>query len=88
MNKEGRYLLERIVNWWDDEKEFIGDFVEEIRAYLAEPEKKREPMSEEKINAKMAEYFLENDIQFRFGFMEGVYFAEKHHGIGGEDAAL
>ena len=35
MSKE-KYLLQKIVSWWDDDKEFIGDFVEEIRAYLAE----------------------------------------------------
>ena len=36
MTKE-KYLLQKIVSWWDDDKEFIGDFVEEIRAYIAEP---------------------------------------------------
>ena len=36
MSKE-RDLLRRVVGWWDDDKEFIGDFVEEIRNYLVEP---------------------------------------------------
>ena len=49
MTKE-KYLLQKIVSWWDDDKEFIGDFVEEIRVYLAEPEVKREALSEEEKN--------------------------------------
>ena len=43
MSKE-RDLLQRVVGWWDDDKEFIGDFVEEIRNYLAEPMQDEAPV--------------------------------------------
>ena len=43
MSKE-RDLLQRVVGWWDDDKEFIGDFVEEIRNYLAESTQDEEPI--------------------------------------------
>ena len=44
MTKE-KYLLQKIVSWWDDDKEFIGDFVEEIRAYLAEQTQDEKPVA-------------------------------------------
>ena len=45
MSDKARYLLERMVNWWDDEEESIRQFVEDIRAYLAEEENKSDPNS-------------------------------------------
>ena len=59
----------------------------DLEALVASVElkKKRKPLTEEEINKKMAEYFLENDTQFRFGFMEGVLWAEEHHGISGKE---
>ena len=44
MSKE-KYLLQKIVSWWDDDKEFIGDFVEEIRNYLVEPTQDEKPVA-------------------------------------------
>ena len=78
MTDRARELLEKIVHWWDDDKEFIGDFVEEIRAYLAEPEVKREVLSDEDIDREL----IKNDYYSR-SFTAGVRFAEKHHGVTG-----
>ena len=80
MTDKARELLEQIVAWWDDDKEFIGDFVEEIRAYLAEPEVK--PLIDEEI---VQAYEDASFIGTMTAFVAGVRFAEKHHGIGGGD---
>ena len=80
MSKE-RELLEQIVAWWDDDKEFIGDFVEEIRAYLAEPDVKREQFSDDVVADS---YFQVQPILGEYlKFKAGFRIAEKMHGIGG-----
>ena len=77
MTDKARELLKQIVAWWDDDKEFIGDFVDEIRAYLAEPEVKRDAAFE----AMKEKCPYSGD--FRGAFYDGWLCAEKHHGIGG-----
>ena len=79
MSKE-REFFQRIVDWYDDDAENVAKFVEEIRAYLAQPEVKREVLSEEEIDREL----IKNDYYSR-SFTAGVRFAEKHHGIGGGD---
>ena len=86
MTDRARELLRRILVHleWTDEAGANEPLEEEIRAYLAEPEVKREVLSEDKIY----EGFLDmNSIAFtnRGAFGCGVRFAEKHHGIGGGD---
>lgn len=82
MSKE-KYLLQKIVSWWDDDKEFIGDFVEEIRAYLAQPEVKREQFSDDVVADS---YFQVQPILGEYlKFKAGFRIAEKMHGIGGGD---
>ena len=54
----------------------------EIRAFLdAEPARK--PMSEEEIDSKFA---LDGSMFSSYtAFKQGIRYAEKHHGIGGDD---
>lgn len=82
MSKE-REFFQRIVDWYDDDAENVAKFVEEIRAYLAEPEVKRKVLSDEDIDREL----IKNDYYSwcSGSFFAGVRFAEKHHGIGGED---
>lgn len=56
---------------------------QEIRAYLAEPEVKREALSEDEIDSLFT--CDETSPEYEHGFRDGIWFAEKHHGIGGED---
>lgn len=85
MTDKARELLERAIEALDFDRGIDAyDLMEEIRTYLAEPEVKREALSEDKIY----EGFLDmNSIAFtnRGAFGCGVRFAEKHHGIGGKD---
>ena len=87
MTDKARELLERTLkqlNPWHPgmgEQQFDYTLREEIRAYLAEPEVKREPLSDEYIKI----HFWRRSEDYRFGFVNGVRFAEKHHGIGGGD---
>ena len=55
--------------------------VEQISAYLAEPEVKREPLSLTEI---AREYPYANEHEF-WWFIRGIRFAEKHHSIGVEE---
>lgn len=94
MTDKARELLERaleelIEQNLDLQSEFYtgGEWeepkvIEEIRAYLAEPKKKRERLSDAFI------YQVGNRrviAEFNDEFHAGVRFAEKHHGIGGGD---
>ena len=82
MSRE-RELLERAIEEWDSNRDLyeFHKVMEEIRAYLAEPEVKREALSVEEIDQEL----LKNDYYSR-SFTAGVRFAEKHHGIGGDNA--
>lgn len=75
MTDRARELLERALLYVD----VLCPIYEEIRAYLAEPEVKREALSEREILHSM------NHTHYFRSFEAGVRFAEKHHGIGGGD---
>ena len=83
MTDKARELLERAIEVLDFDRGLdADDLMEEIRAYLAEPEVKREPLSDEYIKI----HFWRRSEDYRFGFVNGVRFAEKHHQIyGGGD---
>lgn len=87
MTDRARKLLERAVEWIEAQQEprMIGANVisKEIRAYLSEPEVKREPMSYDEAEAGFYSTFLGCTVFDHF--MAGVLFTEKHHGIGGGD---
>lgn len=82
MTDKARDLLERALENWDHPA--TGNFkriFEEVRAYLAQPEVKREPMSYDEAEAGFYSTFLGCTVFDHF--MAGVLFTEKHHGIGG-----
>ena len=56
--------------------------MEEISAYLAQPEVNQERLSDKEIEA---EYWDSIEWTSLTTFLAGVRFAEKHHGIGGDD---
>ena len=83
--KRARELLERALEALDFDRGIdADDLMEEIRAYLAQSEVKREVLSKE-------EFLKQWSVAFQYGhvdkatFIYGVRFAEKHHGIGGGD---
>lgn len=79
----GAYASEYFQNKWgyeDSIVEFDG-LMQEIRAYLAQPEVKREALSDEYIKI----HIWRRSEDYGLGFVAGVRFAEKHHGIGGGD---
>jgi uncharacterized protein with von Willebrand factor type A (vWA) domain len=85
MTKE-RELLRRALEAimaadFDDDNDFdkVYTLLGEIRAYLAEPEVKREVLSDREMLHAM------NHTHYFRSFEAGVRFAEKHHGIGGKD---
>lgn len=78
MTNKARELLERVLAGMDRYGDINYKTLEEIRAYLAEPEVKREALSDEYIKI----HFWRRSEDYRFGFVNGVRFAEKHHGIG------
>ena len=81
MTDKARELLERVLAGMDRYGDIYPETLEEIRAYLAEPEVKREVLSDEYIKI----HFWRRSEDYRFGFVNGARFAEKHHGIGGGD---
>lgn len=83
MSKE-RELLERALKLADHYIIGQEDLAEEIRDYLAEPEKKRDPLSAESVTEYL-KGMQDVGINERIWFRYGVRFAEKHHGVGGED---
>ena len=79
-------LLERVLETWkfwhpalDPESEPL---FRDIREYLAD-ESEAEPMTEEEINNAYQTHFREKS--YVADFLDGIRFAEKHHGIGGDD---
>ena len=82
MSKE-RELLERAIDEWDSDRDLyeFHKVMEEIRVYLAEPEVKREALSDEYLKI----HIWRRSEDYGLGFVAGVRFAEKHHGIGGGD---
>ena len=129
MTDKARELLGIAIEEWDSDRDLyeFHKVMEEIRAYLAEPEAKRERLSDEEIFNLYNEHEEETSVhsaifhfnkfaraiearvlqreplkkeQIEKGFQEteyregesrgrcfvlGVRFAEKHHGIGGDD---
>ena len=85
MTDRARELLERVLAGMDRYGDINYKTLEEIRAYLAEPEVKREALSEGSIfnewNVRLHQFEISNIYN---AFLHGVRFAEKHHGIGGE----
>ena len=85
MTDKARELLERIVGDINLYRDMSYEMIQEIRAYLAEPEVKREALSEGSIfnewNVRLHQFEISNIYN---AFLHGVRFAEKHHGIGGE----
>ena len=84
MTDRARELLERCAFQLGNENMtyWNAGLVEEIRAYLAQPEVKRERLSEKEIET---EYWDSIEWTSLTTFLAGVRFAEKHHGIGGRD---
>ena len=80
MTDKARELLERVIAETDSSHFYTSEIDKEIRAYLAQPEVKREVLSDEDIDREL----IKNDYYSR-SFTAGVRFAEKHHGIGGWD---
>ena len=86
MSKE-RELLERAMESLDGGFLYRLELKEEIRAYLAEPEVKRDALNEETIRwtYEKTEKNLGIVTLTEYGWFDaGARFAEKHHGIGGE----
>ena len=79
MTDRARELLERTLLYVD----VLCPIYEEIRAYLAQPEVKREVLSEDEIDAAQLKYEEQFGPESRHCFTYAVRFAEKHHGIGG-----
>ena len=81
-------LLHRIAEG-DNRGDFFisNELLKEIEAILAQPENKREPLSEEESyhEAKRL-YEAEDGLWYADGFVDGLKFAENMHGItGGEE---
>ena len=73
---------EILTDWSDIHPEDVNYLLRErSRKHLAEPEVKREALSEEEIEKVWPSGY---DRAFE-DFKDGVRFAEKHHGIGGWD---
>ena len=88
MTDKARELLERAL----EQADYIyfvtceaDTLAEEIRAYLAEPEVKREPLSRDELQEGWQDYRkICSDIYIeQRSFVAGVRFAEKHHQIHG-----
>jgi len=84
MTKKARELLERVLAGMDRYGDIYPETLEEIRAYLAEPEVKREALSEDEVKNYLCRIPWMESLE-RVAFKYGVRFAEKHHGIGGGD---
>ena len=82
MTDRARELLERALNFFEEicDSRSVG-IEKSINAYLAEPELKREALSDEYLKI----HFWRRSEDYGLGFVAGVRFAEKHHGIGGGD---
>ena len=76
MTDKARELLERALEAFSSSLYGEFELKDEIRAYLAQPEVK--PLTEDETAESTEVPYREWD-----GFVAGVRFAEKHHGIGG-----
>ena len=81
MTDKARELLEKVVSNLYQYDDILYGTVQEIRAYLAQPEVKREALSEEEIDSLFT--CDETSPEYEHGFRDGIWFAEKHHGISG-----
>ena len=83
MRKE-RELLERALECWELQMDGVANrgfnTFEEIRAYLAEPEVKREPLSEEDACEGYITTIKNKPWTCRKAYFAGIRFAEEHHG--------
>ena len=79
MSRE-RELLERALNFFEEicDSRSVG-IEKSINAYLEQPEVKREALSDEYLKI----HIWQKSLDYGLGFVAGVRFAEKHHGIGG-----
>lgn len=89
--KERNLLAEVLANWDDPHSDPIrtDGLMERIREYLAQPEKKREVLNLAEISAAYLseitpEYEQADADEYKW-MVRGVRFAERHHGIGGEE---
>ena len=82
MSDKARELLEQVIAEADSSHFYSSEIDKEIRAYLAEPEVKREALSAEVISTEYLRLKEKHDVNI-LDFLSGVRFAEKHHGIGG-----
>lgn len=85
MSDKARELRESVVEHWGIQA-YPHDWeklVREITAYLAQPEVKREALTEDEIDAAQLKYEEQFGPESRHCFTYAVRFAEKHHGIGG-----
>ena len=67
---------------WCDEECCNEKLEEQIRAYLAAEPAIRKPMTHEEIIQGVT---VDTSDDFHAGYWAGVRYAEKHHGIGGDD---
>lgn len=81
MTDRARELLERALDYVHKrslDEEILRD---EIRAYLAQAEVKREALSMKEV---ASQFVAPCEFDWH-AFWDGIRFAEKHHGIGGGD---
>lgn len=86
MTDRTRELLERAIEEWDSNRDLyeFHKVIEEIRAYLAKPSASPGVLSEKEIFDEWQirlNRFESNNLWT--AFLNGVRFAEKHHGISG-----
>jgi len=62
-------------------KGMLRQKIKNVRPLYTRPSPSRKPMTEEEIDSG----FRYGDVGYMNGFFEGVRFAERHHGIGGDD---
>lgn len=55
------------------------------RYLYTKPSPSRKPMTEEKMTEELHRNLDDWSVDFASGFLTGIRFAEKHHGIGGDD---
>lgn len=86
MTDKARELLERALDYVHKrslDEEILRD---EIRAYLAQPEVKREAIGDYEINEAWRTHLMQDlmtgKMNSRDSFLFAIRFAEKHHGIG------
>lgn len=82
MSDKARELLQRVLDAWDGIREqHLTMEMEDIRAYLAEPEKKQKPLSKDDLHEGYITTIKEEPWTHRKAFAYGIRFAEAHHGI-------